>query len=89
MATKFFLLLALIACTYANFFQTGKCPDNRGAGERWNPAGTCMECYCDHQGYGCDSCQPLTPIIGCYPVESRGLAYPECCPRLVCPPITP
>ncbi|WAR24258.1 hypothetical protein MAR_037927 [Mya arenaria] len=63
------------------------CPDNRGAGERWNVAGSCIECYCDHGGYGCESCQDLTPIPGCYPVVDTTLVYPECCPRLVCPAI--
>ncbi|KAL4235522.1 hypothetical protein ACF0H5_003919 [Mactra antiquata] len=87
---KVFILLALVAvATATNFYNAGVCPDNKGSGERWNPVGTCSECYCDHTGYGCSGCDAITPVIGCYQVVDTSLSYPECCPRLECPPIDP
>ncbi|KAH3695508.1 hypothetical protein DPMN_082968 [Dreissena polymorpha] len=79
-----------VSCVDGDFTLTGVCPDGRQAGERWVPKeDPCSECSCNHLGWGCDSCPILTPIIGCYPVQAAVLPYPECCPRLVCPPFQP
>lgn len=51
-----FVLLFLIWNSSDNltlYLISGACPDNREPGERWTPLNTCMECFCDHGGYGC------------------------------------
>ena len=38
---------------FTNYIITGVCPTGKQVGDRWNP-GSCLECYCDLTGYGCD-----------------------------------
>lgn len=44
------------------------------------------EC-CNYRRYF--RCETVTPVKGCYTVANTTLLYPECCPRLVCPPVIP
>eukprot|EP00105_Crassostrea_gigas_P023147 XP_011442882.1 PREDICTED: uncharacterized protein LOC105339150 [Crassostrea gigas] len=68
----------------AAFINIGECPDGHKEGDTWAWDGSCGECSCHVDSWGCVSCGVLALAEHCYHESNTHAHYPNCCPSLVC-----